>query len=288
MNLARSILATLIYADIFNFPLTEDELFRYLVGRKTKLTPFRTTLQMLIKRKQVLYSSGYYLLPKKQKNIKQRLSYKKLDVQKMRKAREFASWLSKIPTVLFIGVSGALAMENAPSDDDIDFFIITAPKTLWTARLLMIVLADVLRIRRKPGEIQFADKVCLNMFVDSNNLQFTQKEQDLYTAHEIVQLKILVNKHETYERFIYANKWLTYLLPQAVVLQPFQKIKYTTRWAFIFNPVEQLSKWLQIKIMQKRRTSEVIRDTMLKFHPSDVRGKVMEEYRRRLKALVSS
>ena len=65
------------------------------------------------------------------------------------------------------------------------------------------------------------------MFMDGQKMRFPKSEQDIYTAHEIVQLKPLVDKQETYKRFLWQNRWLQEFLPQAVIIQKPQAILYS-------------------------------------------------------------
>ena len=284
LKLRQAILATLVYADIFHYPLTEDEIWRYLIGAKSTLANFRKNLNLLIKQKKLTNTSGFYTLFNQKKFILMRIKRKPIAVTKLKIAQTYARWLGKIPTVRLIGISGALAMENVPKEDDIDFFIITAPHCIWITRLVITVISDVFNIRRRPGDSQFADKLCLNMFIDGKYLEFPDSEKDVYTAHEIVQLKIIINKHQTYERFLLANRWLEKFLPQAVVFsKDVEQLKSV--WNIFVIPIELLVKQLQLIYMKRKRTTETIRPAMLKFHPQDVRSRVMKEFEKRIKVL---
>lgn len=56
----------------------------------------------------------------------------------------------------------------------------------------------------------------------------------------------------------------------------------------ILGQLEALARFLQLKYMKSRRTTEVIEPGRLRFHPQDIRGRVMLEYKERLKKLKSS
>jgi len=112
-----------------------------------------------------------------------------------------------------VAVTGNLAMDNAGQDDDIDFLIITTKKRLWLTRLLTNFLVELIANRRRPSDKEVKDKICLNMFLDENNLKIPIKEQSLFTAHEICQLKPLWVKNQLYRRFIQENLWLQKFLP---------------------------------------------------------------------------
>ena len=45
-------------------------------------------------------------------------------------------------------------------------------------------------------------------FVDLDNLAVLEKEQDLYSAHEVAQIKLLWDKDNTYDQFVSQNLWV--------------------------------------------------------------------------------
>lgn len=171
-------------------------------------------------------------------------------------------------------------MRNAPVEDDIDFFVICAPGTLWTTRLMATTLLDVGGLRRKPGQTSVRDKICLNMFIDASKLTLPTKEQDIYAAHEIAQLKPLISKHQSYEAFVYANRWVKRFLPHALVYKKplsFKKKQMTL--------IESVSKHSQLFYMRKRKTTEQINRFMLRFHPQDARLGALLAFKQRLHAM---
>ena len=53
----------------------------------------------------------------------------------------------------------------------------------------------------------------------------------------------------------------------------------------IFTKLEALAKKLQLWYMGQKRTNEVVSDSLIKFHPQDVREWVLDEYQKRLRQL---
>jgi len=51
----------------------------------------------------------------------------------------------------------------------------------------------------------------------------------------------------------------------------------------IFAKLENLARWLQLKYMAKRRTTEVVEKGRVFFHPHNCQGWVLKEYQKRLK-----
>ena len=53
----------------------------------------------------------------------------------------------------------------------------------------------------------------------------------------------------------------------------------------VFSQLEALSRWLQLKYMQSRRTTEKIEEGRLLFHPKSCREWVLREYQKKLNDL---
>lgn len=53
----------------------------------------------------------------------------------------------------------------------------------------------------------------------------------------------------------------------------------------LFAQLEALARWVQLKYMAKKRTTEVVEEGRLRFHPQDAREWVLPEYQKKLKEL---
>ncbi len=53
----------------------------------------------------------------------------------------------------------------------------------------------------------------------------------------------------------------------------------------IFTKLEAIARWLQLKYMEPKRTTEIIEAGRIRFHPQDARDWVLKEYQKRLKKL---
>jgi hypothetical protein len=105
---------------------------------------------------------------------------------------------------------------DADKEDDIDFFIITKKDTLFKTRLLVLLALQLLGLRRKRLEKNPADKICVNFLIDETKLSFSKDKRDIYTAHEILQIKPLFFRDNIYSRFLKANTWVYNFLPNAI------------------------------------------------------------------------
>ena len=142
-----------------------------------------------------------------------------------------------------------------------------------------------------------SDKVCLNLFFDESNLEVPTFKKTSYVAHEILQMKPIINKDQVYEKFLIANKWVLEYFPNSARL--ISNIKYQNAklhlknqnyflflqcifdilfliFNFFSNLVEKINKKFQLQFINKHRTNELITDTQLWFHPDDFGKKISD------------
>ena len=256
--LGKRELISIIYHDIFDYPLTIFELIKWSAGNKVKLSKTQEV--------KIVGKRGYLSIKDREGLILKRFMRKRISARKMVMAKKVAKILSFIPTIKMVAVTGALAMENANEEADIDLMIITSKGTLWTTRLFTLLLLDILRIpRRKYGDRNQKDKLCLNIWLDENNLAW--RKRNIFTAHEIAQIKPLVNKEEAYEKFISKNKWIADYWPNAVKIQNYSR--QTNLRPSLFTIFEPLTRKFQLWYMKDKVTREVVTPTRALFHPID-------------------
>lgn len=209
-KIQTAILRTLAYADVFAYPLTLKELHQFLINEKTNSQSLEKILKTL---KDVSFKGNYLFLKNQERNVSLRQERKKWSQKKWLVARKVAGWLRLIPWIKMVAVTGNLAMDNAEKNDDIDLLIVTARKRLWLTRLLTNFLVEIVANRRRPNDKEVKDKICLNMFLTEDHLKIPLKEQNLFTAHEVCQLKLLWQRKNSYQKFIQKNLWSQKFLP---------------------------------------------------------------------------
>ena len=281
----KAIVKTLVYSDIFEFPLSYDELWRFLISKKpVSKKSFNKTLNN--KSQEFKVKKGWYYLPKRESLIKTRLQRIKESKKKIEYAKRIASYVSFIPTVCLIGISGALSMENSDSQDDIDLFVITKANTIFLTRFVLILILQAFGVRRNRAAQYAANKVCLNMLIDESAMAFPVARKDLYTAHEIAQMKPLFERNNTYQKFLGANLWVKEFLPNhsqknaEVSVVPRSVLRSS---ALVLSALEFFAKKLQLWYMKRHITNETITNRMLAFHPLDYKKIVFKEYKERLR-----
>jgi len=288
-----SILKTLLYSDIFDFPLRKEELWEYLVsGKAVSKKEFEKAIEILIHKKRIICGDGYYCLAGRIKNIQKRKKNLPEISKKIKIAQKAARYIAYIPTIQFVGISGGLAMNDADEEDDIDFFIITKRKTLFVSRILILGLLQILKLRRKRLDQDPADKICVNFMIDEEKLNFTKNQRDIYIAHEIAQLKPLFERDQVYLKFTRANKWVKKFFPNVEPQNHYfmqEIVKHDKFKAFIFllnfSPLTNILKWVQIRYLQQHQTIEKVSDRSIAFHPNDYRVQTLKQMNLKLRQL---
>lgn len=279
MTLTQSIIATLSYHDVFNYPLTQEEILKYLILRKTNVGEVKRGLKSLLNAKLIGIEKDYYYLRNRKRIVKIRLYRKKQSIRKLKKAKYFSKILKIIPTIKLLAITGALSMENSSKIDDIDLMIVTTKNNLWTTRLLANLA--LIFYKRNPNSQKKVNRACLNIFVDEKYLLI--KDQNLYIAHEIAQIKVLWAKDGLDKKFFKANIWIKRYLPN---FNPeIGELEKNTLKVIFPKVIEKFCKYIQKIYMKSKITTEEIGDRQLFFHPSATKSEIIKIYNQKLSKL---
>lgn len=274
----QAVLKTLKYSDLFDFPQTKEEIKKFLIKKIDG-----TKLKKILPSSEVFFNSGYYCLKGREKIINIRKKREEESLLKIKKARKVSFFLSKIPSIMLLGISGSVATKNAKKEDDIDLFIITYKNTLWISRFLMILILKVLGIYRSKGKKEVKDKFCLNMYLTEESMVFKKNKRNLYTAREICQLLPIFQRENSYNNFISKNNWIKEYLPNApIFLKKENKKLENCRKSLLGQKVLSLfeipARNLQIKKIKKNLTKETVSYNFIAFHPKDVMDLIINRY----------
>ena len=288
-NSQSLIIKTLLYSDIFDFPLSEEEIWKYLisekrVGKKHFIGKIKKINSVVFRKNGYLFTSG------REEIVGTRVKRIKESTIKLEIARKTIKKLFIVPTVLFIGISGNLSMLNSQKEDDIDLFIIVKKNRIWTTRLLLIGILKLMGEYRKKGQKNVSNKFCLNMLIDETSLKLPSNLQNLYTAHEVSQLMPISQRGETYKKFISSNSWVFNFLPN--VREEIKRREIEDHNDTLFEKIlsvfllapfiEFFARTFQLHFINKNLTSETIKDNFLAFHPRDYKSEVLLKYNKNL------
>ncbi len=224
-DLSTAIQRVQAYADIFDCPLTEPQLRRYLEINLDGDLPPNSLPTNISQSEQV---------PPTVKTVWQQ-------------AQRYTRLLRHFPGIRMIAVTGSLAMNNIADDADIDLLIVTQPNRLWLTRMLVIGIVYLARWR--------GISLCPNFFMSEDTLATQQK--NLYVAREIAQMTPLFGQ-QVYANLRNANTWVTDYLPNAVGAPHFTQewqVTDTAHWSkAIFERLlsGQLGNWIESWEMQRK------------------------------------
>lgn len=310
--LQKSILKTLAYWDIFDWPLTSFELWRYLVNPRRlglhaedryTLGEIRTALASKELSKYVAECSGFWYLADRDPTIvAQRIDRELLADQKWKLLLKRAKWLQMIPYVRLVIVSGSMAGGNVSPESDWDLLVVTAHHRIWTCRLFLTLFSDMLGWRRKD-ERHTANKFCLNHYITERSLLIHLPS--LYNAQVYAHLIPLVGDWTLYRSFQERNTWMrSYIahypmafIPHAKSIKPSPILQAIRRAGErmldgrIGDRLENLLGALQVrKIVANPKTRApggrvAYSDAALEFHPDSKEKLIVERLNARLKSL---
>lgn len=206
-SLEVAILRTLLYADVFAFPMTVRELHHFLIhDRPVSLSEVEGTLANSAWLAARLYRhNGYVAVAGSDDLIAVRDAREAVARRLWPRAVRYGRWLAWLPFVRMVALTGALAVRNAPNeDDDFDYLIVAAATRVWTARAFAILLVRVVRL--------LGAEVCPNYVVAEEAL--VQERCNVFIAHEIAQMVPLYHP-QVFTRTRDVNRWMGHFLPNA-------------------------------------------------------------------------
>jgi len=202
-SFGKSIIKTLAYYDIFNYPLTAEEIYNYLGTNHVSSMDVVNEIEKLCKDGLIYNKNNFYLLTNNDNYISRRIDGNKLAEKKMDSAFRMTKFISKFPYVRAILLSGSISKGYMEKDSDVDYFIITHPNRLWVARLLLMVFKKIFLLNSRKV-------FCINYFVDTETLEI--EEKNIFTATELTTL-IPTYGTELYEALYSQNIWIKEFYP---------------------------------------------------------------------------
>lgn len=315
--LEKSILATVAYYDIFDYPLTGFEIWRYLILAPN---PEKDDSQASLPRRSFAKAGevfallndsealkgrigqkfGFYFLRGREQIVPKRLWRKKLADQKWKKLKRVFKILTAVPYVRGIFVSGSLAMENSKDDSDVDVIVVAAAGRIWTVRTLLTILTEALGVRRHGSKTK--DRICLNHYITDESLRIPF--ESLYNAESYAHLlNVYLEDGEIFRRFQQENGWLCDYLAgyQAAELHSTRAVRKSRCLLLVSRLGERMlggaagdkleekfsaieSKRIRRDPLFKKAGGRItIDDKQLEFHPDSHEHSIVPEFNRRMR-----
>lgn len=204
-GLEFAVLSTVAYRDQFGYPLTLEEIHRYLhwIVSDRQGVLGALTGGALIPRFMVTDGTLYALAGREALfDLRARRSIEAARLWP--KARRLASLLATLPQVRMVAVTGSLAASNPGDNADIDVMLITEPGALWRVRAAAKLLQHV--------DHRLGGGLCVNYLLSERALALPHR--GLYVAQELAQMVPLYGA-DAYARLRAENRWTDDYLPNA-------------------------------------------------------------------------
>lgn len=204
-----NIMRTLLYYDIFNHPLKEDELYTLLPFNSIPKSDIIGLINEYSSEEKCTFGSkdGYVYIKPKENSIGLRLEKERYSKKMWKIARLVSHVIKRFPFVRSILITGSLSKNSSDRNGDLDFMVITAPGRLWITRTLLMLFKKIFLLNSYKY-------FCVNYFISEDRLEI--EEKNLYTATEIVHLKATFNSELMY-KFIVENKWIKGYFPNYIL-----------------------------------------------------------------------
>ncbi len=292
-SVSKGVLETLLYFDIFNYPLTFNEVQRCNSQPEISKDELKKALNYLVQNKLIFQFEDLYSLHPIRENVDRRRAGNARAERAMEKARSMSNIIARFPFVRSVCLSGSISKDYMDEETDVDFFIITAPRRLWIARMSLIIFKKIFLLNSRKY-------FCVNYFIATDRLEV--EEKNLFTAIEIKTLLPTFGE-DVYHQFHRANEWTNNYFPNFEV-RPLAQPQISNGWIHKKMVEKLLSNsfgdWIENKFMRftvrvwklkfkdfDERSFEVAMKSkpyVSKHHPNHFQERVLKAYSDKRKA----
>jgi hypothetical protein len=200
---SSSIVLTLVYFSLFQHPLREEELLAHTHFYPISKAEGRAAIRSLLDRGILESVDGLFCLQGEGPSAAVRAEREaRAATWKPRVGRSIRA-LSRLPFLRGLAISGSMSKGTQDLDGDIDFFVLTAPNRLWTARFFAALMVKLLP---KAQRVNY----CLNYYLPEDRLSIP--DRTLFSATEVAFLKPVLNG-ELFSAFFELNAWVKTFYP---------------------------------------------------------------------------
>ena len=218
----------------------------------------------------------------------------KIETQFYKKTEKYLKYISWLPGLRMVWVGNTIAMNCSKKSSDIDLYIVTSPKRMWIIRICVTFIFQILWVRKTVH--RHAGRFCLSFFSTTEALNFWEFkiDNDIYLYFWIVYFKPILNKNNTYEKFIDQNtSWADLSIYDNIIQENKKYILYNQQGAErnifskIWNICESCIKYLFLPKTLKHYEKiwkpywVIINNNMLKFHNWDIRKEISQKFHKK-------
>jgi glycosyltransferase involved in cell wall biosynthesis len=288
-----ALLATVVYADLFESPLAIPQTQRALIGIALDETEVRrlaagAALSPLV----ALHPRGFMTLVGREHLVDPLPAREAVTRALLDRNRRTLSALAALPFVRTLLISGGVAHRNAGSKPDVDLFVIAARDRAYTAFTMLFVATKLTGSRRV---------ICPNYVIEEGELPIAY-HRDLFTAHQLVSARPF-SGHRGYEALCRVNEeWVRRFFPGFTAHaegtpgdgRPWASAAVQWIGEVALRPTAPAleavlrSMWrfrLSRRAAASAHADVVLADGILKLHLSDYRPRVLDRFAARLERM---
>lgn len=294
-KIQEAILRTIIFFDLFNYPLTNWEIWQYL-NLEINLGLSEKAVEDLVASGKLEQKDGFYFLPGRSEIIeirRERYNYANYKIKLANRATKLFKWL---PSVKLVAVANLIGHHNLRNESDVDIFIVSSPNRLWLTRLFCTGLMKI--TKQRPTKECKRNKMCLSFYAAADGLAMESlrfKPNDPYFDYWFLGLYPIYDndKYLAYLRF--KNPWLKKSFPNSLLLRENFPDNYFSKnwldWVLYYgaNFLNSVAKKIQLAILPKKLkdlvgkdAGVVLNDQILRFYLKDKRQEFLDKYNQRL------
>jgi hypothetical protein len=205
LAIARSV----IYASLFDYPLTLEQVHETLLESDQTTGEILATygssegLQAVVE-----YREGFFFPRGRQELLTERRRREARSAAFLDRHRRLLMLVCALPYIRMVALSGSIAHLNLEGDGDLDLFIVTRGRRVWSVTVAVLILARLMRQRRI---------VCANFVLADSHLVLEQ--QDVFTANQVIHLKPLVGG-SLFRELLAANPFVARFYPNFQTPEP--------------------------------------------------------------------
>lgn len=272
MTPSTFVIKTLAYFSVFNFPLSLGEIQKFS-GRLVA-----TDLRDLVEEGTVKSSNGYYSLAVSELWV-DRKDREELSTEKIKQSAKLFQRISGWPHLQAVLVTGSTAALNAEGKSDVDVLIISSPHTLWLTRLVVVLYLILTGTYRRY--------ICPNIWLSADNLEWPDK--NIHSAADAFLAKPILNKNQSYERFMEANRWIKDFWPLDLKdsLLVVQSSKANVLSVFLNQLLFSLEK-LRRQLLNIKNVGDEVSYNRIHFRKNDSKDRILKRFEEIYKASTAS
>lgn len=291
VSVKQAALSTLAYFDLFEIPLTLEEVQKQLLFTEASLDELGETLDQSPQLRKMedrygLKGDIYFLEAFHQKQLRAQEYWKR--VERWR-------WLLELcPFVEGVSICNSLPIENIEENSDIDLLIHAKEGHLFSARIFTVFFTHFFGLRRHGKKTR--KRFCLSFYTTPEAWDFTTLQRgpyDIYLAYWLKTLQPITGDLALHQAFLGTNlAWLNnFFAHPELDASRLKKSRWWTR--ALKNLLEKIfgsptwenrfKGWLWDRMQRKKSalpnaSGTIITEHMLKFHDHDAREEISKKW----------